>query len=445
MSQPPVWKRVRRLAAAVSATLACTSPLDAQGTLRGVLHDSLRALGPLAGAEVVLIPGGRRVTTDLRGRFVFSDVPAGDYRVGYAALWLDSVGVAPLSVPVRIPATRNVIADLVIPSRAALTMARCGGVMDAGRGLVVGELRDADARPIDAAIVVARWSEFEVGGSAYAVPKQYVAADTTGPDGRYALCGMPDGAEILVAARHPDGRATGTIVLLVSPGVLAHDMVLGEQASRARVRARVLTADSVPLPGADVIGTSSGVVRTDSAGRVELQVEAGSRQVAIRALGYRPRLIDLRVGDSPVELGDIVLDRVNAVLDTMVIRAAPLTLAELEFDYRRRTRNGSFLDEQTLRRLPQASPAAVAGMSAPWVHAPGGQSIAFRGTSIDGGRVYCRPRLFVDGVDWGNRISAEEIRGLLQFARRIEMYRAAFAPPEFTDFDGCGALVIWII
>ncbi|WKW11408.1 carboxypeptidase-like regulatory domain-containing protein [Pseudogemmatithrix spongiicola] len=418
----------------------------AQGSIRGVLLDSLRAMGPLAGADVVLMPGGRRARTDDRGRFAFDDVPAGAYRVTYAALWLDSVGVAPASAGLDVGTRGSAAVTVLTGTRAALALQRCGGAMDVGRGLVVGELRDVSAVPLAGAIVVARWSELVVGGAPDADPQEYAAVDTTGADGRYALCGMPDNAEVVVGARHPDGRSTGAVVLVVNPGVLAHDLVIGAPSRVVRLRGRVTNGNGAPVTRAEILASASrsGVQRTDSTGRFELQLEEGSRQVVIRALGFQPRLLDVRAGESMTEIGDVALQPASAVLDTMVIRAAPLTVQELEFEQRRRTQIGAFLDEQTLRKLPRATVNAVAGMSAPWVRAANGR-LLFRGLASIYGGVECKPRLFVDGSDWGNRTPDNEIESLLQFARRIEMYRAANAPPEFNDFDGCGSLVLWII
>ncbi|MBA3853183.1 MAG: hypothetical protein C0503_02145 [Gemmatimonas sp.] len=433
------------LGAAILAVATCPD-LHAQGGVRGVLIDSLRAMGPLAGAEIVLMPGGHRAQTDERGRFEFRDIPPGPVRVNYAALWLDSVGVAPASAAVEAPARGSAEVTLLTGTRANLALQRCGGVMDIGRGLVVGELREISSEPLVGGVVVARWSELVVGGGPAARPQEYVAVDTTAADGRYALCGMPDNAEVVVGARHPDGRGTGAIVLRVDPGVLAHDLVVGAPARIVRLRGRVINGSGAPVARAEVLASAStsGVLRTDSTGRFDIQLEEGSRQLVLRALGFRPRLLDVRVGAPMTDLGDVVLDPAAAVLDTVVIRAAPTTVQELEFEQRRRTQIGSFLDEQTLRRLPRATADAVASQSQPWVRADAGR-ILFRSAGGILAGTLCKPRLFVDGSDWGNRTPDDEIQSLMQFARRIEMYRATYAPPEFNDFDGCGALVLWII
>lgn len=424
--------------------------LDAQGRVEGVLLDSLRAMGPLGDVDVLLLPGDRRARTDARGRFEFRDVPVGKYRLTYAALWLDSVGVTPAVAALDVEAGRTASATLQTGSRFAMARSRCGGEMDADRGLVVGEVRDARAQPLAGAVVAARWSETVVGGGP-AATEEYLAADTVGADGRFALCGMREGAEVVVAAWHRDGRRTEAIVLTVLPGTFAQDLVLGDLARVARISGRVTNATGAVVPRADVLASSStsGIVRTDSTGTFRLEVPQGSRQLVVRALGFQPRVLDIRVAADSLDLGAIALEAVETVLDTVVIRAPAMTQAQAEFDYRRRTLNGVFLDETVLRRMPVVSPNAIASQSRSWVRVfrmggggPGEVRI-FQGYSMTGGEILCKPRLFVDGRDWGNETDVTEINAMLALAKRLEVFRASFAPPQFVDFDGCGSLVIW--
>ncbi len=64
---------------------------------------------------------------------------------------------------------------------------------------------------------------------------------------------------------------------------------------------------------------------------------------------------------------------------------------------------------------------------------------------IRSGSGFCEPRFFHDGQDVGklNQQLITEQMDLLQRAKRIEIYSAAEAPPQFNDFDGCGAVVGW--
>lgn len=434
-----------RLASAL-LLVSVSASLQAQGSVRGVLLDSLRAMGPLAGAEVVLSPGDRRATTDDRGRFEFAGVAAGAYVLRHRALWLDSLGVAPLSSPVVVPARGTARATLSTGTRQALARDRCAGEMDGDRGIVVGEARDIRGDAAVGAIIVARWSETVVGGSGPVAPEAFIAADTIGADGWYALCGMRVGAEVLVYGQHPDGRRSGAVALVVEPALYAHDLVLGDPARRVRITGRVVNASGAAMPGAEVLGAASaaGVARSDSSGRFELQVESGSRQVVVRILGYLPAVRDVRATEEGTDIGNVVMQPVPTVLDTVVVRAAAPTREELEYEYRRRTQTGAFITEEQLRKLPQVTPNAVAALGSSWIRAAPSRPGDWGDIYFQRGSEACKPRLFVNGLDWGGRTSSDEVRSLLQMAKRIEMYRAAFAPPKFTDFDGCGALVVWL-
>jgi hypothetical protein len=425
--------------------------VQTQGRVQGVLLDSLRAMGPLADAEVVLLPGGRRTRTDESGAFLFDEVSPGTYRVSYAPLWLDSIGVAPISVETSVSGRERERLVLLTGSRVAMARDRCGGTMDADRGLVVGEVRDARGQPLPGVVAVARWSETHVGRGAPTAPQEYIALDTTRSDARFALCGMLAGAEVVVAATHPDGRSTGAIVLTVTPGVFARDLLLGDPARSVRVWGIVANAEGAPIPRAEVLAShaTSGIARSDSAGRFELAVLDGSRQLVVRALGFQPRVLDVRIPEDGLDLEAITLEPVETVLDTFVIRARAQTREQAEFDYRRRTLNGVFLDESILERFPAVTPSAIVSQSRSWVRVfrPNPRGVGevriFQGYSATGGEILCRPRLFVDGRDWGDRTDATEVNAMLAMAKRVEIFRASFAPPQFADFGGCGALVIW--
>jgi hypothetical protein len=55
----------------------------------------------------------------------------------------------------------------------------------------------------------------------------------------------------------------------------------------------------------------------------------------------------------------------------------------------------------------------------------------------------CYPRFFIDGVDFGVPRDGVEEAELLRLAKRIEIHEASFMPGRFTDFNGCGVVLIW--
>src|SRR5690606_15956532 len=185
--------------------------------------------------------------------------------------------------------------------------------------------------------------------------------------------------------------------------------------------------------------------RSGADGQFRLRVPARSAQLLVRAVGYAPqeRLLEPAAGAArmPVEiqLRDIVLTSLQE-LGAVEITDAPMTERRLEFEERRKFNfQGTFIDDEELARLPTTTVQFLSGR----VHRSALDHGVFklqRGAGL-GGLSYCRPRIFVDGVDEG---VSTDLKNLLPIAKRIEVYRAAFAPPRFTDFDGCGALVIWL-
>ena len=75
----------------VVGVLPIARPAAAQGTIRGVVTDSLISRGPLQGATVVLQGAPHTAVTDRLGRFVMRDVPAGSYAIGFFHPSLDSL------------------------------------------------------------------------------------------------------------------------------------------------------------------------------------------------------------------------------------------------------------------------------------------------------------------------------------------------------------------
>jgi hypothetical protein len=127
------------------------------------------------------------------------------------------------------------------------------------------------------------------------------------------------------------------------------------------------------------------------------------------------------------------------------------------FDFRRASGVGTFLDEGWIEKFPTISVVTVRGAISKTrlVTDPSEGSLAVRyklafetdigsGTSADplGVMLTCFPRWFVDGVDFGRPTASEEER-LVRQAKRIEAYRAMEMPAGYTDFDGCGVILIW--
>lgn len=439
----PVFRR-----AAVGAVLLVTVggiSAEAQGTIRGVLFDSLRTNGPLADATVVLIGASRRTTTDARGRFDFADVPAGTHSVAFWAPWLDSIGVPALRAEVTVRDRGSAVAMLGTPSRSTVQVAMCGTMLEEGQGILIGEIRGPDGLPLASIGVSARWTETMIGQGMF--ERQMVAtADSSDASGMYALCGLPVGDEVALKAVSPGQVASGEILYRLEHGIGRRDLGVSPPSVVARVSGRVVGPDGAPIENVRVVvgGDSSLVGRTDADGRFSVaNVPRRSTQFVARTLGFVPYVTNVELTDADVDVGDIALDRIPPELATVTVTGRPMTAGELEFDTRRNRGTGMFITEEQLARIPIPTAASIASL-APRARAEGRMLVLPR-VSVGGGQisVTCRPRFFVDGFDNGYAIDVDEEEQMFRRAKRIEIYQAHETPPRYNDFNGCGVVLIW--
>lgn len=435
------WTPIDLRGLLVAIALGGPAVADAQGTLRGVVHDSLRLRKGVDGAQVVLLGANRRTTADERGRFEFTDVPEGAATVAWWTPALDSFALPPIQVATQVRAGRVTEVRLATPSLRTYQTAVCGTTFGATDGILIGELRGPDGSALPGVAVGARWLETLLGvGQADRV--QRAALDTANTTGFFALCGVPVDAEFALVAGS-DAVASGEVIVsLQNAPVLRRDLVAGPWSAVARVRGRVVGPDSQPLAGAVIAlsGDTSRVARTDAEGRFTLDgVPRRTNQFIARAIGFTPMLTDRDILVEDVELDDLQLPRLPQELATVMINGAPMTAGRAQFETRRARGLGFFVDDSSLARIPVINSTIVSAMmprTAVQQSRQGPMLMIRRGSG------FCRPRFFIDGYDNGN-LSAEEEGSVMSRAKRIEVYTASSAPPRFNDFDGCGAVVIW--
>jgi hypothetical protein len=425
--------------------LLCALPLQraaGQGVVRGTLYDSLRAGGPVAGAEVVILGTGRKATTDERGRFDIPDVPAGRQVVAFWAPWLDSLALPPMRQEIDVAADgRSAIVFLGTPSPRSYQLAACGVELDGDQGVLVGEIRGPDGAPRGGIGVATRWTEMALGVGLF--ERRIVAAvDTSNAAGLYSICGVPVGSEVALRAIGPERTGSNEIVLAITGRVQRRDLTIAPPDLRATIRGRVVGPDGSALREATVAvtGDSGLIAQADGEGHFVLEgVPRRSTQLVVRALGHVPTFATLELLDPAVDIDAVRLDRLPQELATVTVSGEPLTAGRAQFETRRARGLGTFIDDATLSRMPGRSANAVATLAPRTAvqQTRRGPMIYMRR-----GSEFCRPRFFVDGYDNGD-LSAEEENNLLRIAKRIEVYDANSAPAGFNDFDGCGAIVIW--
>lgn len=438
------WTSAFRCSSVLVATVVMAAPssLDAQGSVQGRLIDSLRTGSGVASAEVVLVGAGQRATTDRRGRFTFAAVPEGTYALAFHAPWLDSLGLPPLRRELTVRSGRSESVDLATPGAATYQRQVCGTELAAGQGILLGEVSAPDGRPRAGLPVAAQWTETSIAPGALS-QRAIATADTTSASGTYLLCGVPRDAEVELWL----GDAEGTeplVAALNGDAVRRRDVVLGDGTSRVRVSGQVLDAGGGPIAGAriSVIHDSLRLAETDEAGRFAVgALPFRSAQLVVRAVGFTPEVVDVEPTGTQLVLEPVRLRRVPFELSRVTVEGRALTVQELEFEYRRHTAVGHFVTEDQIKRYPVFQASALGTLTTRSRVSCGPGVCVFRLVRALG---TCMPRLFVDGADHGVPDSVEQDT-YVRIAKRVEVYRAAYAPARFNDFNGCGSLVIWTL
>jgi hypothetical protein len=239
---------------------------------------------------------------------------------------------------------------------AAELLAACGAEF-AGRatGVVRGEVRDADSRPVGSVAVTVRWSmapDVEIGA---ARPGAAVRQETLGvlsdSAGHWHLCGAPLRTTLAIRAASDEGSDERTATLDETHRVESFDMSLHQAAVRSRMAHASQTTALVVFTVQDHDGNALGGVTidlapnngsaqkvvTDSAGRAIIpSVEPGRAKVSSLAIGYRPGeiFVPLDAGRNTVPL---ILDaaRIPTLATVRVIGDREMLLRHQEFEMRR--------------------------------------------------------------------------------------------------------------
>lgn len=447
--------------------LAASSTLEAQtGGVYGLLLDSLLPAGAaaqvagnsaatrvtlsyrrIAGATISLGSTGLRATTDSLGRFEFTAVPAGKHRIAYWDHWLEEVGLAALEGEINIVPDSSIGVIVATPSLTTYQRLHCGAALAEGESVPRGEIRTPDGAPIEGATIRARWREVRVEGrgtSERAVARTAASSES----GAYALCGVPIGAEIDVEVLRDrtvqDGAPPDvSLVTMIAGPIVRRDVILGDAGMSVRLSGLVADSAGKAVSGASisVAGDSSAPAITDQAGGFSVLVRGTrSRQLVVRAIAHEPRIVDVDPTSARVDLGTISLRALAFGLDTVrVIDRGGLPDWRVEFERRRSLGAGSYITEEQLKQLARVTPHAISNLARRLRPTRRGMLQLQQGSGA------CWPRWYVDGSDWGTEPDdlIEPPATLLWRAKSIEVYSAAMAPPKFTDFDGCGVIIVW--
>ncbi|WP_396203902.1 carboxypeptidase regulatory-like domain-containing protein [Gemmatimonas sp.] len=448
--------------ALLAAHLPAQPPVRAR--VRGEVLDSIRQK-PLTGATVQLVAAdtpGRilAAVSNLQGIFQFDDVPAGVYLAGFLHPVLDTLGVESNLFRVEVSTTETITIGLGTPSAGTLIEARCGAPSaELPRGMFFGTVRQTNGTPLTGpARVRAQYNTNRIVDKRLErVPNVRIASSNA--EGTVAVCGVPPNGTIIV--RGFAGSDSSGFAELAVPrhGLLLRDLYIGPAtrvaAKSSRTSSTLTGAASVrgvarnqtgqPITGARVTVWGTGVeVASNAAGQYQIvAMPEGTYTIEARALGYQPHRATIDLSAARESVADMVLTPLVTSIDTMRVRANRAVPLD-EFNRRRKTGFGHFLDEDDIKKkAPTYMGDIFRGI--PGVVTMPGQfgrdRVLIRSTGMTGD---CAPAIFINGLyvniedgDLDNIINPKDVRA-------IELYsRIASIPLQFQTRNGCGSAVIW--
>ncbi len=444
------------------AFLSASSPLAAQGSIRGTLVDSLRGAAAIADARVELAGTALSARTDRRGRFEFSAVAAGEYVVRYTPPASEELGVPVVERVAVVGARGRAEVSLAIPSLTWFQQALCAADLGSS-GIVRGRILDLDGQPQEGVTVSASWDEAVLRDARVEMDTRRETS-TTGADGSYTVCGVPSNRRFVLRA-HGGRSASGEVVVEFGDVPLARrDLRIGAPELTTVVtgiaRGRRRSAEI----RVEIWGDSTRSVRVDAEGRFRLAgVPRRTGQLYLRAVGQVPRVVNIEPTGPTLDVGEIKLEDAAVALQTMTIRERELTRERMAFEERSRGTVGVFYDSAFLARAPRVTASYLAQKSTDVKVGPMrratdtvGEIVLLRYRPMISGQDGCHPRIYLNGSFLGTQEPKETVFGqkeakippemmahLLRVAKRIEIYKAQDAPAEFVDPEGCGSIAIW--
>lgn len=472
-----------------------TAGAFAQGSISGIVFDSLATRAVLANATVVLVERNKYASTDARGHFRIDSVPDGHYTLGVMHPILDSLELTAPLVGVDVSGGRETIVTLTTPSPAAAYSRICPGPRDSDTGVIIGHVRDVDDASVLAnATVSTIWTEFTVD-KGRSQGHRVSAVAKTNAEGVYLLCGAPTDVPLDV---HSDvgGFVAGPTPLLPDANLLRRvDFAVSRKDSAARevmlvdsskintgfpgtasLRGKVLGLEGRPLRDATVgvFGTARAA-RTDADGEFRVtNIPAGTHTIEVKAIGLLPLTLSIDFATGSTHDTTISISRQAQDLARVAVKAKGSSTAAVDnggFDQRKTNAMGRFVTQEDLARRPSTSLADVLanvqGMKMDYgtggYPVPMMKGITSADTSTSRGHgAYCIPNFYLNGthvlVDGGLRprggVSVQPQHPFSDLAdsarpetiKGIEVYMNPGTIPAQFDMmssSGCGSVVIW--
>lgn len=223
----------------------------------------------------------------------------------------------------------------------------------------------------------------------------------------------------------------------------------------------VTDTSGFPIPFANVMLTDGRRIVASEAGRFALNIDASTRTIEIRRIGFEARVISMETWpDTALRIALVPLPlrlervRVEAAqrIQSLAIRGFYERQAELE----KGINHGFFITPEELEKRPAARPTD-------FLYNHPGVKVQLKREPGDGGRTGlqpqglngCRIEIYVDGVRFYPMPPSHGLRyGRINFINdfipisniaAMEVYpRAVSAPPKYQAANGdCGVMLIW--
>lgn len=433
------------LALAVAGVANAQEPAPV-ATLRGIAYDSLRSR-PLPGAVITIESLGRMAFADSGGAFAFEGLPQGTYDLVLQHDYLDSLGLGEPRTSVTVPGDGRLV-RVATPSFTTLWRRVCGTRPPSDSGFVHGVVRDArNGSSLPLTQVQASWVDVGFDQRTGVSEERLGGSVTTDGQGRYTICGVPNGVRLHLRARQ--GEASTDVIELfhVEPGITRKDFLLravGDSALRGVARGIVRGAAGGPAPNALLQVAEAREVRTDAQGRFVLAgALIGTRSVIVRAIGADPAraVIDVPWGDTAYV--EILLRNIPTLAQVEVVGSAAQRRFLADLADRQALGVATFLDSTVMAQLNSFQSALTSRTTA---------TMQRDGTVRFGyGPRACRPVVWIDRRYIEPRDVAAELR-LVNPARvgAVEVYENAggipmeYHPPRFDENrETRCAIVIW--
>ena len=417
-------------------------PVD---TIRGVVYDSL-SQRPLAGATVMVEPGGQSVMTDDAGRFMLV-VPERATRVTAFHLTLDRTGIGSLTA--SLAAEGNSRVTLATPSPLTAWRRLCPGMTRPvlREGVVFGTVRSADGTTrLAGARVRVTWDKGPPDAGT-GIRQFEVRTDSIGS---YYACGVPAAENAYVVTYSPE-FASGSIAIAGDSLPLRRlDLFAGrvkDAASAAPATTSVVAGfvrDGQRRPIVDAAVDIDGhdlSAKTDPAGRFRLAaVPTGSRMLLVRAVGYTPTLQPIDVMERQTEDVNVEMQRSVVLPGVRVTERLSIPPLRAEFEEHRQAGFGTFLDSDVIERKTNIR-NIFEGI--PSLEVTGRDQSAFRMfTPVMSFSGPCPVNVFLDG----RKSDTEELQAFPKdLVAAVEVYvRQPNAPAKYRPTqNACGVVLVW--